>query len=257
MFPAPAVHRRQMTGFLRSVPSPEQGTSHRTRSKRSGAAAAPSPTASGKRRASCEVTTSDGECSLAAREASSWQRLTSASLATRRPRASSRLRTGARAAASVFAIRAGAASISRICCAFEPGLAHISSTAMPGRTSSKSGGTIDTASCRCRLPRELSRSSHAWNALMDVERGAAAAAASGPSGPSPGRSLPRSHARETPNCQPSRSGYHGSDVGCSFSSGRRLCSMLARRLIARSSLPLKRQVTGRGERRHASKALHS
>ena len=64
MFPAPAVHRRQMTGFLRSVPSPEQGTSHRTRSKRSGAAAAPSPTASGKRRASCEVTTSDGECSL-------------------------------------------------------------------------------------------------------------------------------------------------------------------------------------------------
>eukprot|EP00966_Prymnesium_polylepis_P291064 6722494-Prymnesium_polylepis.1 len=144
MLPGPADHRRQMTGDLRSVPSPEQGTSQSTRSKARGAGGPPTAvgSSSGKSRASWFVTTSPVESNLPARDVSRWHRFSSASFATTIPREGAPwLPTSA-----VPPAPSPSSSISSSCCVFEPGDAHMSSTAMPRRTSSMSGGTIETAS---------------------------------------------------------------------------------------------------------------
>ena len=175
-------------------------------------------------------------------------------------------------AAAAFRVRVRRLHISTSCCAFDPGLAHMSSTVWCRRTSRRRGGTIETASCRWRLPRSCSRMSHAWKALTPSFR-------PGPPGASvPSQSRPRSCARLTSNCHASRSGYHGSEVGgdvddddgapaaaaddddeaaatASASGGRTDASMDAERRRRRAEAG-KRHVTGSGVRRMASKSFH-
>jgi hypothetical protein len=162
--PLAGVQRRQMSGALRNVPSPEQGTSQSTRSKRTaspcgarcrgrrragrtGAPARPgggtrawASRMAGKTVASWLVTTSAGLVMRLVWCVSRWQRCASASLATMRPARAARARVRLRGAAGRSgpgeggpgAAPEGSASlwcsISRICTVLEPGEAHVSST---------------------------------------------------------------------------------------------------------------------------------
>lgn len=110
--PCAADHLRHTSGDLRRVPSPEQGTSARTRSKRTGEAPFAPPPGVGKKAASWQETTSPGDANLAVVCASMLARRASRSLATTQPAASGPPRANA----------------SRIWAVFDPGDAHASST---------------------------------------------------------------------------------------------------------------------------------
>mmetsp|Transcript_160 Transcript_160/g.660 ORF Transcript_160/g.660 Transcript_160/m.660 type:complete len:287 (+) Transcript_160:509-1369(+) len=139
-------HLRQMSGALRMVPSPEHGTSHSTRSKRTASESSGRPSTQrrptmGKDCASCCVTSRLALFTRFVWWMSRWQRCTLTSLATTMPVGSP----------------SPAWSFSRSWKVLEPGAAHMSSTLWCGWTSSSRGGIMDTASCRVMVPTSFSR----------------------------------------------------------------------------------------------------
>ena len=92
------------------------------------------------------------------------------------------------------------------CCVFDPGLAHMSSTRWPGRTSRTRGGTIDTSSCREMLPASTSAISQRWkapsvafDASSSAAAGAASSAAAAAAPPSPSAAAAASAASPSPS----------------------------------------------------------
>mmetsp|Transcript_29385 Transcript_29385/g.98348 ORF Transcript_29385/g.98348 Transcript_29385/m.98348 type:complete len:274 (+) Transcript_29385:576-1397(+) len=162
-----------MSGFLRSVPSPEQGTSHRTRSY--------APAGPGIRCAGAQQTTVPGTRQHASRTRSLSHRWGLISLATMTP---PRL-------VSSDGPAAGAARRESRSTVLEPGAAHMSRTASPRLTPSSSGGSIDTASCRLSRPSPTCVSMKARSVLKE-ERSA------------------RSSLRGASSCQPRLSGNQSS-----------------------------------------------
>mmetsp|Transcript_31227 Transcript_31227/g.99591 ORF Transcript_31227/g.99591 Transcript_31227/m.99591 type:complete len:242 (-) Transcript_31227:201-926(-) len=231
----PWFHRRQRSGALRRVPSPEQGTSQRMRSNWMpcplGCLADLSP---GNFCASWLVTRRQGEHMRLVWWTRRWQRCASASLATTIPEG------------SLYMLPWW--SISRSWNVLEPGAAHMSSTVLSGLTSRKNGGTMDTVSWRVMVPVVFSR---LMNSKISFRMGTV-----------------RSCLREKFMCHASSSGYHG--IGRGFSTvspsssivspwnfEKKSVFILSRTCAAYFPLPLMRKVVGRGVRRIAMNSFHS
>mmetsp|Transcript_21607 Transcript_21607/g.60798 ORF Transcript_21607/g.60798 Transcript_21607/m.60798 type:complete len:234 (+) Transcript_21607:107-808(+) len=224
-----------MSGALRSVPSPLQGTSHRMRwNLRPGSAL--SRRMSGKFWASCWVTSSAGVFMRCVWWMSRLHRWASTSLATTRPAGSSTTLPWWIISSSWKVLL--------------PGEAHVSSTRWPGRTSRNSGGSMDTASCRVMPPASFSRLRNSC-ILASAE-------------------TLRIWLRPYCICHARPSGYHGSWKGgrrgspsssvapaAFLSSPTRSRSRRSRRRRANWPVPLRRKVTGRGLFRQATRASHS
>mmetsp|Transcript_8936 Transcript_8936/g.28395 ORF Transcript_8936/g.28395 Transcript_8936/m.28395 type:complete len:236 (+) Transcript_8936:1689-2396(+) len=206
--------------------------------------------------ASWLVTTRSGEFSRLAWCTSRWHRLYSASLAITIP---------------PHVASSEPAEHSRSCCVFEPGAAHMSRTRWPGRTSSTSGGTIETSSCRLMLPSSTSCVKNSWNAAsVDLDAASSGVGSwAGPSASARRTPLPRSIARDTSNRHASLPGSHGIGVGggtapapgttscCIRCTCLRSIQSRSARAVGSSGRPVMRNETPSGVRSAAKKASHS
>lgn len=142
-YPSFIFHVRHLSGFFLNVPSPLQGTSHRTLSNRNLSCLGPIP---GKCWAGWLVTTI-----LLLLLLCNWW-----------------IRVLARLASTSFATINPSPLISSIMWAvFEPGAAHMSSTIIPGYISNKSPGNILTSSCLETKPLSWALCINAWSCLTE------------------------------------------------------------------------------------------
>mmetsp|Transcript_14176 Transcript_14176/g.38983 ORF Transcript_14176/g.38983 Transcript_14176/m.38983 type:complete len:231 (-) Transcript_14176:413-1105(-) len=147
--PFPTLHLGQMSGALRMVPSPEQGTSHRMASNWN--VLPPLDTISGKFCASWLVTSRPGELARLVWCVRRLHRLRSTSLAMTNP-------------VGIFSFSSPRDpwSISSSWNVLLPGAAHMSSTLWSGVMLRKNAGIMDTVSCRVMEPYSLARLTKSW-----------------------------------------------------------------------------------------------
>mmetsp|Transcript_48365 Transcript_48365/g.160282 ORF Transcript_48365/g.160282 Transcript_48365/m.160282 type:complete len:257 (-) Transcript_48365:136-906(-) len=215
----PGRHEAHSAGSLRSVPSPEQGTSHKTRSYSSPALGRVWPR--------CVTTTAFSPApSERSRCASTYARSGSASFATTTPPS------------------APCETISSSCVVFEPGAAQTSSTRCEACTPRSSAGTMLTTSCRITSPQPDARSSHACRAAAAPLACASLRSSSRESG----SWYPWHQGRARP-CRPLESSK--ARISCCPSAQH--ASLAAERLGS----PHRRNVIGSGERMDCPKACQS